>query len=130
VDFEASRSRCAISRCRATGQNLNDFRTKLGASATGSRFSFWRYPKCSTLAEVRAKRASLPGDNPPLTYDDAARIVRPGDPFLRQMTIDLSLHAWENTAEDLRRLEAVLVVLAHKRTHRRRVLDHLSSSGP
>ena len=65
------------------------------------------------LAEVRKHTGRQ------LTYADAITLANPGDPFLRNMAVALSLHAWNNTAQDWLRLEAALVILHHKRrTHR------------
>lgn len=50
-----------------------------------------------------------------MTYDEAIKLANPSDPFLRNMTIALSLMTWENTAADWLRLEAALVILAEKR---------------
>ena len=54
-----------------------------------------------------------------LTYAEAIRLANPGDPFLRNMAVALSLHTWNNTAQDWLRLEAALVILHHKRRTRR-----------
>jgi hypothetical protein len=54
-----------------------------------------------------------------LTYEEAVRLANPGDPFLRNMAVALSLHSWNNTAEDWLRLEAALVIIHHKSTTRR-----------
>jgi hypothetical protein len=61
-----------------------------------------------TLAEVRKHTGGL------LTYADAIKLARPGDPFLRNMAVALSLHPWNNTPQDWLRLEAALVILRHK----------------
>jgi hypothetical protein len=50
-----------------------------------------------------------------LDYIAACKLANPGDPFLRNMAIALSLHSWSNTAQEWQRLEAALVILAHKR---------------
>ena len=50
-----------------------------------------------------------------LTYAEACRHANPGDPFLRNMAIALSLHSWQNTEAEWLRLEAALVILAAKR---------------
>jgi hypothetical protein len=55
------------------------------------------------LAEVR-KHAGRK-----LTYAEAVSLANPGDPFLRNMAIALSLHSWNNTPQDW--LEAALVIL-------------------
>jgi hypothetical protein len=60
-----------------------------------------------TLAEVRKHTGR------PLTYAEAIRFANPGDPFLRNMAVALSLHTWNNTPQDWRRLEAALVILHH-----------------
>ena len=49
-----------------------------------------------------------------LTYEQAAKLTNPGDPYLRNMAVALSLHSWNNTAQDWLRLEAALVILDHK----------------
>ena len=48
-----------------------------------------------------------------LTYAEAAKLANPGDPFLRNMAVALSLHSWHNTLQDSLRLEAALVILHH-----------------
>jgi hypothetical protein len=53
-----------------------------------------------------------------LTYDEAIKLANPGDPFLRNMAIALSLMTWRNTREDWLRLEAALVIL-HRRKGRK-----------
>jgi hypothetical protein len=60
------------------------------------------------LAEVRKHTGRQ------LTYADAITLANPGDPFLRNMAVALSLHTWNNTAQDWLRLEAALVILHHK----------------
>src|ERR1700687_4865331 len=40
-----------------------------------------------------------------LTYAEAITLANPGDPFLRNMAVALSLHTWNNTAQDWLRLE-------------------------
>ena len=66
------------------------------------------------LAEVRKHTGRQ------LTYAEAIKLANPGDPFLRNMAVALSLHSWNNTAQDWLRLEAGLVILYHKArtTHR------------
>ena len=65
------------------------------------------------LAEVRKHTGRQ------LSYVEAVKLANPGDPFLRNMAVALSLHTWNNTAQDWLRLEAALVILYHKRrTHR------------
>lgn len=54
-----------------------------------------------------------------LTYDEAIKLANPGDPFLRNMAVALSLMTWRNTAMDWLRLEAALVILAAKRRSKR-----------
>lgn len=61
------------------------------------------------LAAVRA----ITGWN--MSYTEARRFANAGDPFLRNMAIALSLHTWHNKPEDWTRLQAALVILAHKR---------------
>ena len=48
-----------------------------------------------------------------LTYEEAIKLANPGDPFLRNMAVALSLHTWSNTPQDWQRLEAALVILHH-----------------
>ena len=60
------------------------------------------------LAEVRKPTGRQ------LTYAEAVELTNPGDPFLRNMAIALSLHPWNNTPQDWLRLEAALVILHHK----------------
>jgi len=52
-----------------------------------------------TLAEVRKHTGRQ------LTYAEAITLANPGDPFLRNMAVALSLHTWNNTAQDWLRLE-------------------------
>jgi hypothetical protein len=54
-----------------------------------------------------------------LTYAEAVNFANPGDPFLRNMAIALSLHSWSNTRQDWLRLEAALVIMHHRRGQRR-----------
>jgi hypothetical protein len=49
-----------------------------------------------------------------LAYEEAIKLANPGDPFLRNMAVALSLHTWNNTPQDWRRLEAALVILRHR----------------
>jgi hypothetical protein len=49
-----------------------------------------------------------------LTYEEAVKLANPGDPFLRNMAVALSLHTWSNTPQDWQRLEAALVILRHR----------------
>ena len=60
------------------------------------------------LADVRKRTGRQ------LTYAEAIKLANPGDPFLRNMAVALSLHTWNNTAQDWRHLEAALVILRHK----------------
>jgi hypothetical protein len=55
-----------------------------------------------------------------LTYAEAVELANPGDPFLRNMAIALSLHTWNNTLQDWLRLEAALVIIHHKQQRARR----------
>jgi hypothetical protein len=55
-----------------------------------------------------------------LTYADAVKLANPGDPFLHNMAIALSLHSWTNTPQEWLRLEAALVILDHKARRVRR----------
>jgi uncharacterized protein (DUF2384 family) len=48
-----------------------------------------------------------------LTYAEAVKLANPGDPFLRNMAVALSLHTWNNTLQDWLRLEAALVIIRH-----------------
>ena len=61
-----------------------------------------------TLAEVRKHTGRQ------LTYAEAITLANPGDQFLRNMAVALSLHTWNNTAQDWLLLEAALVILRHK----------------
>jgi hypothetical protein len=69
--------------------------------------------KTMRLADVRKRTARH------LTYAEAVKLANPGDPFLRNMAVALSLHSWNNTAQDWLRLEAALVILrqSRRRTH-------------
>ena len=67
-----------------------------------------------TLAEVRKHTGRQ------LAYAEAIKLASPGDPFLRNMAVALSLHSWNNTAQDWLRLEAALVILRHKPRRTRR----------
>jgi hypothetical protein len=49
-----------------------------------------------------------------LTYAEAVKLANPGDPFLRNMAIALSLHSWNNAPQDWLRLEAALVIIHHR----------------
>ena len=66
------------------------------------------------LAEVRKHTGRQ------LTYAEAITLANPGDTFLRNMAVALSLHTWNNTAQDWLRLEAALVILRHKPGRTRR----------
>ena len=55
-----------------------------------------------------------------LTYAEAIKLADPADPFIRNMAIALSLHAWNNTPQDWLRLEAALVILHHRPRRTRR----------
>jgi hypothetical protein len=66
------------------------------------------------LAEVRKHTGRQ------LTYVEATTLANPGDPFLRNMAVALSLHTWNNTAQDWLRLQAALVILRHKPRRTRR----------
>ena len=50
-----------------------------------------------------------------MTYEQAVKYANPGDPFLGNMAVALSLMTWQNTEQDWLRLQAALVILAHKR---------------
>ena len=67
-----------------------------------------------TLAEVRKHNGRQ------LTHAEAITLANPGDPFLCNMAVALSLHTWNNTAQDWLRLEAALVILHHKPRRTRR----------
>jgi hypothetical protein len=60
------------------------------------------------LADVRTHTGTQ------LTYEQAIELANPGDPFLRNMAVALSLHSWNNTPQDWLRLEAALVILHHR----------------
>ena len=70
--------------------------------------------KPMTLAEVRKHTGRQ------LTYAQAITLANPGDLFLRNMAVALSLHTWNNTAQDWLRLQAALVILHHKPRRTRR----------
>jgi hypothetical protein len=57
------------------------------------------------LAEVRKHTGRK------LSYAQATKLANPGDPFLRNMAIALSLHPWNNTSQDWLRLEAARVII-------------------
>lgn len=75
--------------------------------------------KALTLKQVRYARAAMEGDDyqPIASYEAARQYANPGDPYLHNMVLALSCLTRLNTADDWRRLEAALVILAH---HRRR----------
>ena len=61
------------------------------------------------LADVRKHTG-----RPPMTYDEANKIAgNQPRTCLRNMAQALSLHTWNNAADDWLRLEAALVVLPH-----------------
>ena len=70
--------------------------------------------KLMRLADVRKHTGRQ------LTYVEAVKLANPGDPFLRNMAVALSLHSWNNTPQDWLRLEAALVILYHKGRRARR----------
>jgi hypothetical protein len=65
------------------------------------------------LAEVRRHTGRK------LTHAEAVKLANPGDPFLRNMAVALSLHTWNNTPQDWLRLEAAPVIL-HDKTRRKK----------
>ena len=89
---------------------------RAGVEASGARTASERNipVKPMKLAEVRKHTGR------PLTYAEAITLANPGDPFLRNMAVALSLHSWNNTAQDWLRLEAALVILHHKPRRTRR----------
>ena len=74
--------------------------------------------KPMNLAEVRKHTGRH------LTIEEAAQYVSQGqsDTVTRNQAIALSLHSWSNTATDWLRLEACLVLLAHKRCQKARAV--------
>jgi hypothetical protein len=66
------------------------------------------------LADVRKRTGRQ------LTYAEAIKLANPGDPFLRNMALALSLHTWNNSPQDWLRLEAALVIVHHKQQRARR----------
>jgi hypothetical protein len=66
------------------------------------------------LADVRKHTGTA------LSYEQAITLANPGDPFLRNMAVALSLHSWNNTPADWMRLEAALVILRHRPWRARR----------
>ena len=71
------------------------------------------------LAEVRKHTGCR------LTFEEAAQYVSPGqsDTVTRNQACALSLHSWLNSATDWLRLEACLVLLAHKRRWKMRAVS-------
>jgi hypothetical protein len=71
------------------------------------------------LAEVRKHTGRA------LTIDEAAQYVSPdqSDTVTRNQARALSLHSWLNSATDWLRLEACLVLLAHKRRQKARAVS-------
>ena len=73
------------------------------------------------VAVVAMTAITVTGNQLLLTFQDIQEAVaNPGDPFLRNMAVALSLHSWNNTAQDWLRLEAALVILHHKPRRTRR----------
>jgi hypothetical protein len=68
--------------------------------------------KPMTLSEVRRHTGQH------LTYAQACKLANPGDCFLRNMAVALSLCTWHNTPKDWLRLEAALVILHTPRARR------------
>ncbi len=68
--------------------------------------------KPMTLSAVRAHTGRR------LTYAEAIKLANPGDCFLRNTAIALSLLTWKNTPQDWLRLEAALVILHTPRSRR------------
>jgi hypothetical protein len=66
------------------------------------------------LADVRKHTGTQ------LTYEEAVKLANPGDPFLRNMAVALSLHSRNNTPQDWLRLEAAVVILRHRPRRARR----------
>ena len=60
------------------------------------------------LAEVRKHTGRK------LVYAEAIKLANPADPFLRNMALALSHHAWNNTPQDWLRLEAALEIQHHR----------------
>ena len=75
--------------------------------------------KPMNLAEVRKHTGRH------LTIEEAAQYVSQGqsDTVTRNQACALSLHSWSNTATDWLRLEACLVLLAHKRCQKSRAVS-------
>ena len=71
------------------------------------------------LAEVRKHTGRE------LTVDEATQYVSQGqsDRVTRNQACALSLHSWLNSAADWLRLEACLVLLAHKRRQKTRAVS-------
>lgn len=70
--------------------------------------------KAYTLAQVREIMAAK-GITPNHDLAVARKRANPGDPFLANMCVALSLLSWGNTAEEWQRLEAGLMLLGAKR---------------
>jgi hypothetical protein len=70
------------------------------------------------LAEVRKHTGCR------LAVEEAAQYVSPGQSatITRNQACALSLHSWSNSATDWLRLEACLVLLAHKRRQKSRAV--------
>ena len=75
--------------------------------------------KPMNLAEVRKHTGRH------LTIEEAAQYVSPGqsDRVTRNQACAPSLHSWLNSATDWLRLEACLVILAHKRRQKSRAVS-------
>ena len=75
--------------------------------------------KSMKLADVRKHTGRQ------LTVEEAAQYVSPGqsDTVTRNQACALSLHSWLNSATDWLRLEACLVLLAHKRRRKMRAVS-------
>ena len=71
------------------------------------------------LAEVREHTGRH------LTIEEAVQYASPGQSEMvtRNQACALSLHSWLNTATDWLRLEACLVLLAHKRRQKSRAVS-------
>ena len=71
------------------------------------------------LAEVREHTGRE------LTIEEAAQCVSPGQSATatRNQACALSLHSWSNSPTDWLRLEACLVLLAHKRRQKSRAVS-------
>ena len=64
--------------------------------------------KTLSLEEVRRHTGTE------LSFEEACSFANASDPFLRNMAVALSLHSWNNTPEEWRRLEAALVILKER----------------